>query len=102
MNTELQKSYSLSNKDITNPIVVFILFVVISISTYKLGWNTVYVGHDFWYHAQRIESIFEQLRNEDLYSPIGYYFFNGYGYASSIGYPDFLLIIPAFLRFFSH
>lgn len=86
--------------DVTNLVVFVVTFLIILFSIYKLGWHSVYVGHDFWYHAQRIESLHEQLMNGELFSPVSYYFFHGYGYASSIGYPDLLLVIPALFRFY--
>lgn len=88
------------NWDVDNKTVLFILCLIVAVSSYGLGWDRVYVGHDYWYHIQRIESLYQQLKEGILYSSVSYYFFEGYGYASSIGYPDLFLYIPALLRFF--
>lgn len=96
----LQSGEMSSDWDISNKIVFLFLCAIAMVSSYGLAWDYVYVGHDFWYHIQRIESLYQQLRRGILYSPVNYYFFEGYGYASSVGYPDIFLYIPALLRFF--
>lgn len=55
-------------------------------------------GHDLEYHLLRIEALKEQILIGKPFSKVDTLFFGGAGYASSLFYSDFLLIIPALLR----
>lgn len=54
-------------------------------------------GHDIGFHIGRILAIAHQLSQGIVYSKINYWFGDGIGYASSLGYPDLFLYIPALL-----
>ena len=56
-------------------------------------------GHDISYHLLRMEALKTGMANGLPFLRINLLFFGGEGYASSLFYPDFLLYIPAFLRF---
>ncbi len=56
-------------------------------------------GHDISYHLLRMEALKTGMENGLPFLRINLLFFGGEGYASSLFYPDFLLYIPAFLRF---
>lgn len=59
------------------------------------------IGGDVWdmtYHLLRIESVKEALVNGSFPPRVNPIFFNGYGYGSSIFYPDIFLVIPAFMN----
>lgn len=52
---------------------------------------------DMLYHLLRIESMKVALINGDFPPRLNPIYFNGYGYGSSLFYPDVSLVIPAFL-----
>lgn len=79
--------------------VFFIALVINNISMYPFSY--VIEGDDTGYHYLRTEAIAHKIKNGTFFSDsIDYLFFNGAGYASSVAYPDTLLIIPAVLRVF--
>lgn len=53
---------------------------------------------DMIYHMLRIESVMEALQAGEYPAHVNPIFFGGYGYGSSVFYPDLFLIIPAFMR----
>ncbi len=73
----------------------FALLIAISPLLTKLCIN----GHDLEYHLLRIESLKEGILMGRPFLKVNVLFFGGAGYASSMFYPDFLLYIPALLRF---
>lgn len=59
------------------------------------------IGGDVWdmtYHLLRIEAVKEALVNGSFPSRVNPIFFNGYGYGSSMFYPDIFLVIPALMN----
>ncbi|OJG88150.1 hypothetical protein RV15_GL001809 [Enterococcus silesiacus] len=58
------------------------------------------IGDDYHFHQNRIEGLAESLRHGILLPKVSYFFIGGYGYASSLFYPDFYLYFPAILRVF--
>ncbi|MBQ8825410.1 MAG: hypothetical protein IJZ64_09350 [Ruminococcus sp.] len=60
--------------------------------------DQLFFGDDAPYHYLRVEALKYNMENHNLFSGVDYLFFGGAGYASSTGYPDILLYIPAFLR----
>ncbi len=77
---------------------VFAFAAVFVISCFPLFQNVVIAGDDLPYHLLRIESIKEGILAGYLPVKINPVFFNGYGYGSSLFYPDLFLYIPAFFR----
>ena len=53
---------------------------------------------DMMYHMLRVESVKEALSAGSYPSRVNPIFFYGYGYGSSIFYPDIMLITPALMR----
>lgn len=53
---------------------------------------------DMMYHILRIESVKEALSAWSYPARINPFFFHGYGYGSSLFYPDIILVIPALMR----
>ena len=56
------------------------------------------IGHDWQYHLLRLESIKAGLLSGQFPVRMNPIFFNNFGYASSLFYPDFLLYIPTILH----
>ena len=81
-----------------NKYLVLISFICIGYLCIPLMNTMIIQGDDLVYHLLRIENISEGLQNGQLPVRIGPVFMDGYGYASSLCYPEFFLYIPAFLR----
>ncbi|OJG23593.1 hypothetical protein RU98_GL001848 [Enterococcus caccae] len=56
------------------------------------------IGDDYHFHQNRIEGLASSLQHGILLPKVSYFFIGGYGYASSLFYPDFYLYFPAILR----
>ena len=84
--------------DIENRIVavMFVITMIVALSPFASRYCIN--GHDLEYHLLRIEALKEQILMGKPFSKIDFLFFGGAGYASSLFYSDFLLIIPALLR----
>lgn len=81
-----------------NKITVIISVLCIGYLCVPLTTGMVSQGGDLWYHLLRIENIKESLLDGQFPVRIGSLFYNGYGYASSLCYPELFLYIPAFFR----
>ena len=66
--------------------------------SYPLFSNKLYIGHDWTYHMLRMQSLKEGLLTGQFPVRVNPMFLNGYGYASSMFYPDLLLYIPVSLQ----
>jgi len=76
----------------------FLLLSVVTVYLVYLRNGEFLKGDDYHFHQNRIEGLAISLKN-GLFAPtINYYFIGGYGYASSLFYPDFYLYLPAGLR----
>ncbi|OJG75064.1 hypothetical protein RV12_GL002109 [Enterococcus quebecensis] len=60
--------------------------------------SRILIGDDYHFHQNRIEGLALSLKHGELLPKISYFFIGGYGYASSLFYPDFYLYFPAVLR----
>lgn len=78
--------------------VAFILGIITICASYPLFSNTIIYGHDIKYHLGRIEGIKSGLLAGQFPVRIHSDIFGGYGYASSMFYPELFLYIPAILR----
>jgi hypothetical protein len=82
-------------------LVLCLSFLLLSIATVYFVYlrNGEFLrGDDYRFHQNRIEGLAASIKN-GLFAPtINYYFIGGYGYASSLFYPDFYLYFPALLR----
>lgn len=78
--------------------VIFALAIITICSSYTFFSNGIILGHDIFYHLDRIEGIKSGLLAGQFPVRIHTDIFGGYGYASSMFYPELFLYIPAFLR----
>lgn len=78
--------------------VAFLLGIITICSSYTLFSNSIIWGHDINYHLGRIEGIKSGLLSGQFPVRIHTNIFGGYGYASSLFYPELFLYIPAILR----
>lgn len=81
-----------------NRIYLIVSILCIGYLCIPLTTGMVSQGGDLWYHLLRIENIKESLLDGQFPVRIGSLFYNGYGYASSLCYPELFLYIPAFFR----
>ena len=80
-----------------NSLTILIFILIILILTIPLMQNKLIYGDDMWYHLLRIQSIADSLKCKNFFTKINASMANGYGYASSMFYPDFFLYFPAVL-----
>jgi len=77
--------------------VVIGLIVMILIATLPAFADFIFVGHDIYFHMQRIVSVAEELENRQFPVRMMSNMLNGYGYANSLFYCDIFLYLPALL-----
>lgn len=85
---------------ITNKMFIYNMIVflfVLSIIIYPLINNQLVYGDDLDYHLLRIQSIAEGIKSGQFPVRVNPIFLDGFGYASSLFYPDLFLYFPAFL-----
>lgn len=80
--------------------IIFSFFLLSFLSLYVVYFRNgnILTGDDYHFHQNRIEGLAMSLQNGTLLPKISYFFIGGYGYASSLFYPDFYLYFPALLR----
>lgn len=76
----------------------FLLLSIVSLYLIYLHNGDFLRGDDYRFHQNRIEGLAESIKHGRLIPKINYFFIGGYGYASSLFYPDFYLYFPAILR----
>lgn len=81
-----------------NKFLLLISALAIGYVGLPLATHMMHSGEDLGYHLLRIENISEGLKDGQFPVKIGPIFLNGYGYASSLCYPELFLYIPAVLR----
>ena len=81
-----------------NKFLLLISALAIGYVCLPLATHMMHSGEDLGYHLLRIENISEGLKDGQFPVKIGPIFLNGYGYASSLCYPELFLYIPAVLR----
>ncbi|MFD1418309.1 hypothetical protein [Companilactobacillus keshanensis] len=89
------------NKLIKKNYFVLLLFVLISVVLVALiDWHVGYIfaTGDYHYHLDRIETLASSIEHFDFWPKVDGHFIGGYGYASSLFYPDVFLYLPALLR----
>lgn len=79
-------------------IVSFALLSFLSLYIVYVQNGHILIGDDYHFHQNRIEGLALSIKNGIFFPKISYFFIGGYGYASSLFYPDFYLYLPAFLR----
>lgn len=75
---------------------LFIFIFTVIVLSIPLFFNGLPQGDDIHFHLNRIHGLTEGLKSGQF--PVRIYpnFFNGYGYAAPLCYPDLFLYIPAF------
>ncbi len=81
-----------------NRIYFNIFIAAMLVMCFPLFNNQLFIGHDWTYHMLRMQSLKEGLLTGQLPVRVNPLFLNGYGYASSLFYPDVLLYIPVGLQ----
>lgn len=79
-------------------ILSFSLLSFLSLYIVYFRNGNILIGDDYHFHQNRIEGLALSLQQGTLLTKISYFFIGGYGYASSLFYPDFYLYFPAILR----
>ncbi len=80
--------------------IILVLVLTVTIMSADLLKPGMISGYDTDYHLLRIESISEAIKLGQIPVRVNPLFLNGYGYASSLFYPDLFLYLPAVLRVF--
>ncbi|WP_207694331.1 hypothetical protein DOK67_0000915 [Enterococcus sp. DIV0212c] len=82
-------------------LLIFLSFFILSVLSLYIIYlqnNHIMIGDDYHFHQNRIEGLALSLKEGILLPKVSYFFIGGYGYASSLFYPDFYLYFPAILR----
>lgn len=88
-------------KSIKENYLILLLFLVLSIFMIGLvDWQfgKIFATGDFHYHLDRIETLASSLKQLNFWPKVDGNFIGGYGYASSLFYPDIFLYPAALLR----
>ena len=80
-----------------NFLVLLIFILTILILTIPLMQEKLIYGDDMWFHLLRIQSLSDSLKCKSFFVKINASMANGFGYASSMFYPDLFLYVPAVL-----
>ncbi|MTD40465.1 hypothetical protein GIX45_17935 [Erwinia sp. CPCC 100877] len=81
--------------------MIFLSFFMLSILSLYIVYlhnGHLLIGDDYHFHQNRIEGLAASIKHGNWLPKVSYYFIGGYGYASSLFYPDFYLYFPAILR----
>ncbi len=100
-NKSMKKLWNTINQKLDkgdNRIYVNIFIAAMLVMCFPLFNNQLFIGHDWTYHMLRIQSLKEGLLTGQFPVRVNPLFLNGYGYASSMFYPDLLLYIPVGLQ----
>lgn len=84
-------------------LLIFLSFFILSVLSVYIVYlqnGHIMIGDDYHFHQNRIEGLAMSLKHGLLFPKVSYFFIGGYGYASSLFYPDFYLYVPAILRVF--
>ena len=79
-------------------VIVGVLLLAAVIASLPIFYQTIYWGHDIWFHLSRIDGIAQGILNGQFPVRMHSNGNHGFGYASSVFYPEFFLYIPAVLR----
>ncbi|WP_206912708.1 hypothetical protein IGL98_003439 [Enterococcus sp. DIV0840] len=81
--------------------LIFLSFFILSVLSLYIVYlrnGHIMIGDDYHFHQNRIEGLALSLQHGILLPKVSYFFIGGYGYASSLFYPDFYLYFPAIIR----
>lgn len=89
------------SKRLTQKKYLLPLFLILSVLIVAfVNWHPGFVfgTGDYRFHINRIEALADSFRHFNFAPKVNQYFIGGYGYASSLFYPDLFLYPFAFLR----
>ena len=75
-----------------------LLVITITVMSLPLMSDGLIWGHDLDFHLLRIQSLRQAISHGQVPVRVNPLFLNGYGYASSLFYPDLFLYIPALFQ----
>lgn len=81
-----------------NTFWLFLLFLYAILISTPLFSSHIILGHDIYFHLNRIEGIKEGLLAGQFPVRIHAFQLNGYGFPAGVFYPDLFLYLPALLR----
>ena len=88
-----------TKKSIESICILIMLAVIAAVTVFPhMSYGIHCFYPDMVYHMLRIESVKEALLAGSYPARVNPIFFNGYGYGSSLFYPDIMLVIPALMR----
>lgn len=90
----LEKLYKKITENKKNTII-FILILTLLSSIPVFIFPGIKKGDDTYFHLSRICAISDNIKNLKIFSGVYPGYFNGYGYANGLFYPDIFLYIPA-------
>ncbi|MEG1384457.1 MAG: hypothetical protein RSD08_04070, partial [Oscillospiraceae bacterium] len=89
------KFKSLNKNQFAAAAVLLLLMLVLCLPLFE---NSLRIGHDFQFHMLRIEGLKDGILSGQFPVRIHPLENNGYGYATSLFYPELFLIFPALVR----
>lgn len=78
--------------------IIFILALTLLSSIPLFIFPGIKKGDDLYFHLSRISAISDNIKNHQFFNGIYSEYFNGYGYANGLFYPDIFLYIPALFK----
>ena len=77
--------------------IIFIIVLTLLASLPVFIFPGIKKGDDVFFHLSRISAIRDNIKNLQIFKGIYPGYFNGYGYANGLFYPDIFLYVPALL-----
>lgn len=92
----IEKIYNKITKNKKNTII-FILILTLIASIPVFIFPGIKKGDDTYFHLSRISAIADNIKNFKFFKGVYPGYFNDYGYANGLFYPDIFLYIPAII-----
>ena len=81
-------------------LLTFLILSILSVSILYISNKAIFTGEDLSFHKARISGLAEAFQNGNYIPKINYDYLEGFGYATSLFYSDFFLVLPALLVVF--
>lgn len=81
-------------------LITFLILSILSVSILYISNKAIFIGDDLSFHKARISGLAEAFQNGNYIPKINYDYLEGFGYATSLFYSDFFLVLPALLIVF--
>lgn len=78
-------------------LITFLLLSMLSVCILYIFNKAIFIGADLSFHKARISGLAEAFQNGNYFPKINYDYLEGFGYATSLFYSDFFLVLPALL-----